>query len=63
MEFSRPEYWSGPPFPSPGDLPNPGMEPGSPALQAAFAPAEPPEKPFLKETGLNIIVSTLNAIV
>ena len=63
MEFSRPEYWSGQPFPSPGDLPNPGMEPGSPALQAAFVPAEPLEKPFLKETGLNIIVSTLNAIV
>ena len=33
MEFSRPEYWSGEPFPSPGDLPNPGIEPGSPALQ------------------------------
>ena len=34
MEFSRQEYWSGLPFPSPGDLPNPGTEPGSPALQA-----------------------------
>ena len=34
MEFSRPEYWSGLPFPSPGDLPNPGIEPGSPELQA-----------------------------
>ena len=33
MEFSRQEYWSGLPFPSPGDLPNPGIEPGSPALQ------------------------------
>ena len=32
--FSRQEYWSGLPFPSPGDLPNPGIEPGSPALQA-----------------------------
>ena len=32
--FSREEYWSGLPFPSPGDLPNPGIEPGSPALQA-----------------------------
>ena len=32
MEFSRHEYWSGFPFPSPGDLPNPGIEPGSPAL-------------------------------
>ena len=34
MEFSRPEYWSGYPFPSPGDLPNLRMEPRSPALQA-----------------------------
>ena len=34
MKFSRPEYWSGQPFPSPGDLPNPGIEPTSPALQA-----------------------------
>ena len=42
MEFSRPEYWSGQPFPSPGDLPNPGIEPRSPALQADSLPAEPP---------------------
>ena len=41
MEFSRPEYWSGWPFPSPGDLPNPGIEPRSPALQADSLPAEP----------------------
>ena len=34
MEFSRQDYWSGLLFPSPGDLPNPGIEPGSPALQA-----------------------------
>ena len=34
MGFSRLEYWSGMPFPSPGDLPNPGIEPGSPALEA-----------------------------
>ena len=34
MDFSRQEYWSGLPFPSPGDLPNPGIEPRSPALQA-----------------------------
>ena len=38
MEFSKPEYWSGEPFPSPGDLPNPGIEPGSPALQVASLP-------------------------
>ena len=38
MEFSRPEYWSGQPFPSPGCLPNPGIEPRSPALQADPGP-------------------------
>ena len=37
-------YWSGLPFPSPGDLPDPGTEPGSPALQAEALPSEPPEK-------------------
>ena len=42
MEFSRQEYWSGLPFPSPGDLPDPGMEPRSPALQADTLPSEPP---------------------
>ena len=36
MEFSRQEYWSGWSFPSPGDLPNPGMEPGSPGLHEDF---------------------------
>ena len=46
MEFSRQEYWSGLPFPSPGDLPDPGIEPGSPALQADALPAEPPGKPW-----------------
>ena len=44
MEFSRPEYWSTLPFPSPGDLPNPGMEPRSPTLQANSLPAEPQGK-------------------
>ena len=43
MEFSRQEYWSGLPFPSPGDLPDPGIEPGSPALQADSLPSEPPK--------------------
>ena len=40
MGFSRQEYWSGLPFPSPGDLPDPGIEPGSPALQADSLPTE-----------------------
>ena len=42
MEFSRQEYWSGLPLPSPGDLPDPGIEPGSPALWADALPSEPP---------------------
>ena len=42
MGFSRQECWSGLPFPSPGDLPDPGIEPGSPALQADALPSEPP---------------------
>ena len=45
MGFSRKEYWSGLPFPSPGDLPDPGVKPGSPALQADVLPSEPPGKP------------------
>ena len=45
MEFSRQEYWSGMPFPSPGDLPNPGIEPRSPALWVDSLPSEPPGKP------------------
>ena len=44
MEFSRQEYWSRLPFPSPGDRPNPGIEPGSPTLQADALPSEPPGK-------------------
>ena len=44
MGFSRQKCWSGLPFPSPGDLPNPGIEPGSPALQADALPSEPPGK-------------------
>ena len=43
--FSRQEYWSGLPFPSPGDLPNPGVEPGSSALQTDALSSEPPGKP------------------
>ena len=45
MEFSRQEYWNGLPFPSPGDLPHPGIEPGSLTLKADFLPTEPPGKP------------------
>ena len=45
MGFSRQECWNGFPFPSPGDLPNPGIEPGSPALQADALSSEPPGTP------------------
>ena len=44
MEFSRQEYWSGLPFPSPGHLPDPGVEPGSPSLQADALASEPAGK-------------------
>ena len=54
MGFSRLEYWSGLPFLSPGDLPNPGVKPRSPALQAESLLSEPPGKPeyIMRNTGL-----------
>ena len=45
MGFPRQEYWSGLPVPSPGDLPNPGIEPTSPALAGGVFTAEPPGRP------------------
>ena len=50
MELSRQQYWSGLPFLSPGDLPNPGIEPGSPTLQADALLSEPPGKPLFYMT-------------
>ena len=50
MEFSRQEYWTGLPCPPPEDLPNPGIKPRSPILQADSLPSEPPAKP--KNTGV-----------
>ena len=47
MGFSRQDYWSGLPFPSPGDLSDPGIEPGSPALQSDALPSELPRKPVI----------------
>ena len=47
MDFSRQEYWSGLPFPSPRDLPYPGIEPRSPTFQADSLPSEPPGKACL----------------
>ena len=46
MGFSRQEYWNGEPFPSPGDLPHPGIEPASPELADGFFTSEPPGKPL-----------------
>ena len=63
MGFSRQEYWSGLPFPSPGDLPDPESEPMSPALQTDALPSEPPGKgpteggsaPFLLASGVCVL--------
>ena len=56
MGFSRHEYWSGLPFPSPGYLPDPGIESGSPTLQADALTSEPPGKHTLEAShkGLNL---------
>ena len=53
MEFPKQEYWSGLPFPSPGDLPDPGIEPASPALQADSLPTELGQKPLNTVLHLN----------
>ena len=58
--FSRQEYWSGLPCPPPGALPNPGIEPRSPTLQADSLPTEPPGRP--KQTGLGSL-SLLQEII
>ena len=56
MGFFRQEYWSGLPFPSPGDLPNPGIEPWSPTLQAN-ALSEPPGKPWCSKWQIQIVTN------
>ena len=55
MGFSKQEYWSGLPCPSPGDLPDPGIEPGSAALQADSLLSEPPGKPLLWDKGTKYV--------
>ena len=57
MEFSRQKYWSGLPFPSPRDLPNPGNEPGSPTLQVDALLSEPPGNPLEALTHYKISTS------
>ena len=54
MKFPRQEYWSGLPFPSPGDLPNPGIELMSLALAGRFFTTGPPEMPFMKNPQLTL---------
>ena len=58
MRFSRQGYWSGLPFPSPGDLPNPGIEPGSPALQADSLLTELQGKPTQVRLAPNAVLPT-----
>ena len=60
MEFSRQEYWSEQPFPSPGDLPDPGIKPGSSALQMDSLPSEPQGKP---KTDIGLILKIDKASV
>ena len=58
MGFSRQECWNGLLFPSPGDLPDPGIEARSPALQADALPSEPPVKIMVHYRILNIVLCT-----
>ena len=66
MEFFRQEYWSGLPFHSPGDLPDPGIEPGSPALQAVALPSEPQGKPSIpmqQQLNLSVLLIKLDCYI
>ena len=58
MGFSRQEYWSGLPFPSPGNLPDPGIESRSPALQADSLLSEPPEKAYTLTLKINFTLES-----
>ena len=63
MRFSRQEYWSGLPFPSPGNLPDPGIEPGSPAWEADTLTSEPPGKPVgVYSYSKNISIPSLSVL-
>jgi len=62
MGFSRQQYWSGLPFPSPGDLPDLGVNPGSPALQADSLSSEPLGRPFPISNLSNISSLTSHAL-
>ena len=58
MRFSRQGYWNGFPFPSPGDLPNPGIEPRFAALQTDALPSEQPGEQKLREASFNSVLMT-----
>ena len=59
MGFSRKEYWSGVPLPFLGDLPDPGIEPRSPTLQADALPSKPPRKSYQEGLGKSCICTAL----
>ena len=61
MGFSRQEYWSGLPLPFLGDLPNPGIELSSPALQADSLPSEPPGKPTVWDANKKLIYRVVSS--
>ena len=63
MEFSRPEYWNGWAFPSPGDLPCPGIEPGSPELQVDSLPTELSGKPLFGAGEVNEVIGNSAAMI
>ena len=63
MGFSRQEYWSGLPFPSPGDPPDPGIKPGSPELQADSLPSEPPGNSYHINLGVDMRVNIITKII
>ena len=62
MGFSRQEYWRGLPFPSPGDLPNPGIQPRSPAFRVDALPSEPPGKISIGKVKDSLIQETDKSI-
>ena len=60
MGFSRQQYWNGLPFPSPGDLSHPGIQPESPSLASGFLTTEPPGKPHCATQDVSFLVCFLN---
>ena len=63
MDFFREEHWSGLPFPSPGDLPDPGIEPRSPALQANSLLSEPPGKTLTEKDFVLVMFGLLEHFI